>query len=49
MKKNDIVMIKNGSHFGEIGVITNITHDGWVQVKLEDTNLWVSKKAVKRF
>ena len=48
MKTNDKVMVKNGSHFGEIGTITKVTNDGWVQVRLEDVSVWMSKRAVKR-
>lgn len=48
MKVNDRVMVKNGSHFGEVGTVLNMTHDGWVQIKLDDITLWISKKAVRK-
>lgn len=48
MKVNDKVMVKSGSHFGEVGIVLNMTHDGWVQIKLDDIALWISKKAVRK-
>ena len=48
MKVNDKVVVKNGSHFGEVGVVLDMTHDGWVQIRLDDATLWISRKAVRK-